>query len=140
MFFNRLQNNRRAIRCVWVTMRGTMSNKEWQRMKRMIISGKRSDNEYYKERQLMAMNNKEWERVIILTNFPIRIRIEPTIVQTKENSLNIEEDLERGYWINSRKSLVGSEHSDKCSYEIAHENVSGWGIPLVKITSIKRNH
>ena len=45
----------------------------------------------------MAISNNEWKRVIILANFPIRIRKEPTIVHTKENSLNVEEDRERDY-------------------------------------------
>ena len=50
----------------------------------------------------------KWQRVAISANFSFFwIRAEPTSGHPKENSLNIEEDFEEGYWIKSRNKPLG---------------------------------
>ena len=47
------------------------------------------------ESQQMTPNDNEWQQVVILVNFLLfRIREEPTTMHSKENPLNIEDDLE----------------------------------------------
>ena len=68
------------------TTSGTTSHNEWQRMTT-------SDSEW----QLVTKNDNDWQRVVISVNFPFfRIKKEPTTKHSKENSLNLEEDLEEG--------------------------------------------
>ena len=42
------------------------------------------------------MNDSEWQRVVISANFPFfQIKEDPTTKHSKENSFNLEEDLEK---------------------------------------------
>ena len=56
----------------------------------------------------------KWQRVAISANFSFFwIRAEPTSGHPKENSLNIEEDFEEGYWIKSRNKPLGRNINSK---------------------------
>ena len=72
---------------------------------------KTSENVWYNECQRVTTNGNEWKRVvqqvrssdnewqpvIISATFPFfRVREEPTSKHSKENSINLEEDLEEG--------------------------------------------
>ena len=66
----------------------TTSGNEWQRVVQRVTL---SDNEW----QRVTTNDTEWQQVVILVNFLLfRIREEPTTMHSKENPLNIEDDLE----------------------------------------------
>ena len=78
-----------------VAKRGTKNGNQSQRQRvvqRVTKSGTTGDNEW----QRMTTNDKEWQRLVTLANFSYsRIKEEPATMRTKENSLNIQEDLEK---------------------------------------------
>ena len=75
------------------TTSGTTSDNEWQRV---TASGITSENEWQRVTTSGTTNDNEWQRVTISANFSFfQIRQEPTTKHSKENSLNIEEDLWR---------------------------------------------
>ena len=52
---------------------------------RITMSGTRSDNEWYNERQRVTTNDNEWQRVVILANFLFSwITEEPITMYVKE--------------------------------------------------------
>ena len=82
----------------------TRNDNEWYRVvNRVTTSATKKDPKW----QRMTMNKNEWKRMIILANFSFaRVIKEPTTLHTKENSFNIEDNLEWDNRINRRNSLV----------------------------------
>ena len=72
----------------------TSSDNEWQQI---TMSGKTSGNEWYNKWQQVTTNDNKWQRVVISVNFTFfLLREKSTTKHSKENSLNLEEDLEEG--------------------------------------------
>ena len=66
---------------------------EWQRVVQRVTT---NDNEWQRVTTSGTTNDNEWQRVTILANFSFfQIREDPSTKYSKENSLNIEEDLWR---------------------------------------------
>ena len=62
---------------------------EWQRVVQKVTT---NDNEW----QWVTTNDSEWQRVVVSANFPFfQIKEDPTTKHSKENSFNLEEDLEK---------------------------------------------
>ena len=65
----------------------TSSDNEWQRVTKMTTSGTTSYHEWY----------SKWQQVVISANSPFYpTREKPTTKHPKDNSLDLEEDLEEG--------------------------------------------
>ena len=77
-----------------MTTSGIRNENECQRIR---MSGTTSDNEWYHKWQRVATNDNKWQRVAISAHFPFfQIKEEPTTKHSKENFLNLKEDLEEG--------------------------------------------
>ena len=75
-----------------VVQRVKMNDNEWHLM---TTSCTTNNNKWYIEWQLVAINENEWQRVVISANFSVfRIGKKPTTKHPKENSSNLEEELE----------------------------------------------
>ena len=65
----------------------------------MTTKGTTSDKEWYKNEQRVAMNNNEWQRVVISANFYFFSNKHP-----KENFLNLKEDPEERLELRAKKT------------------------------------